>query len=250
MSSLERISILIVLLTVPAYGNGSRSFNGSNQYGYNNDPYTGPATYTMSISMWFNPTVVNVSQYMICTADTAVDDDHCGILINSSGTLLLISHETVSQYATGTTKPSATEWHHVVGVWQGSPPYLLMYHDGENDNGSSIRTPVSLDTISLGCRYRSTIDRHFTGYISHVGVWSSALSAANAASLYAGAEPSAVDSGNLVSYWKCEEGSAGDNFTDEQSAWTLTQVNSPGVADGPPIFDPSIIAIIYNRNQQ
>jgi hypothetical protein len=81
-----------------------------------------------------------------------------------------------------------TTWHHAAITWNGGPGDLIMYVDGVNRNSVLGHAGVMTDTtrrISVGANVDGT-SLFGEGYIHHVAVWNTALSAAEITEIYAG----------------------------------------------------------------
>ena len=130
------------------------------------------------------------------------------------------------------------EWHHIVEVVDSSGNGKLYVNGGleaEWSNGNN----SSADRFSIGQEYDgtgSTASDYFNGKIDEVAVWNVALSAADVTALYnsgnglkASANSGNYDnSGDLVGYWKFNEGT-GSTLTDSTSNsnnGTLTNMDS------------------------
>ena len=112
------------------------------------------------------------------------------------------------------------KWHHVVMTWiDGSGAgELICYFDGDQD-GVQINTITGLGTFSgtPSTFFIGRLNAHggspMEGNVNDFAVWSSILTAAEAAAIYNGGTPidlttdsgDYVSSGDLVGYWKFEE---------------------------------------------
>ncbi len=127
------------------------------------------------------------------------------------------------------------QWHHIIMVVDSSRNGKLYVNGGQeatwsNDNNSSV------NRFSIGQEWDGSASDFFDGKIDEVAVWNVALSAADVTSLYnsgnglkASANSGNYDnSGDLVGYWKFNEGT-GSTLTDSTSNsnnGTLTNMDS------------------------
>jgi len=130
------------------------------------------------------------------------------------------------------------QWHHIVMVVDSSGNGKL-YINGEQESTWSSGTNTSVNKFSIGQEYDgtgSTASDFFDGKIDEVAIWNVVLSAADVTALYnsgnglkASANSGNYDnSGDLVGYWKFNEGS-GSTLTDSTSNsnnGTLTNMDS------------------------
>jgi hypothetical protein len=181
------------------------------------------------------------------TAATAVTHSILGIYQNGvtqnlhrltlSGADLLVAQTndagTVSA-SSGHTWSDTTTWHSIAGVW-ASTTSRVCYFDGTADTPqTTARAPASIDSFKVAVR---GTDSQFADdiLIAHVAIWNIALSGAEITSLHGGDNPLAVQSGSLVAYYPLLVDGV---FTDEVSAFDLTNTGSTHSADNPTVDDP------------
>jgi anthranilate/para-aminobenzoate synthase component I len=114
------------------------------------------------------------------------------------------------------------QWHHVVGVYDGSE--ILLYIDGVLDNSSKASGEISMNDWAViigGNSERS--GREWSGLIDEVDIIAGAIDANAVHALYAGADPNMIaqkaisqlqSSDKLIAWWKFEDNvndSAGTN---------------------------------------
>jgi hypothetical protein len=145
--------------------------------------------------------------------------------------------------ATGYT---AGQWCHAAGVFASSTSRIAYINGGNSGSNATPTASSSWDTLLLGGRYvTSAIGFWFDGNIAEAAVWNVALTADEIAQLASGHCPLFVRPQALVHYVP-GFGRAGASGGEEDwvGGLTLTQVNSPTVADHPRIIYPSCRRIL------
>lgn len=138
-------------------------------------------------------------------------------------------------YQTGTI--TTTDWVHVAGV-AASATSRTIYVNGVAGTANTTSLNPSCTSMSLGFRTDGAIPSsggsYFAGQVEDAAIWTSALSAAQIASLAAGASPLVVDRANLRSYVPLRSGSVID-----LRGGSLTAYGSPTVGvDKPRLYLP------------
>ncbi len=130
----------------------------------------------------------------------------------------------VIELVTGTTLVNDGNWHHVMGVNDGTD--LKIYVDGtlEGTNlGSGGTIQNGTANLNIGRRQGNGANElEFLGKIDEVAVWNSDQSA-NASTIYNGGLPNDLNSYSPVSWWRMGEAA---NYSG--GAWTLTDQGSGG----------------------
>ena len=116
---------------------------------------------------------------------------------------------------------TATTWQHVAGVFTNSTSRAAFLDGGGKGTATGSQDPSGMLEFLVGS-HKTTGGSYFDGKIAHVAIWDIALSDAEVAQLAAGALPTAIQSGNLVGYWKLIE-----NGTKTTGTRDLTAYNSP-----------------------
>lgn len=196
---------------------------------------------SLTVAAWVKPATL--------TAGTNVNRILCLIVnSNSSGLVLMISGSPVkvelgarSQSgdafgkATGATTVSTGSWVHVAGTVNYSSPNITVYLNGTSDGtatptfGAStltIGTPTAPDMIgAFSSVYPVTTNAgfQFDGDIAEVGLWDTALSAAEIAALAKGVPPSRVRSRRLCAYYPLQtDGTTVPNRVGSTALGTVT----------------------------
>lgn len=138
-------------------------------------------------------------------------------------------------YQTGTI--SNNDWVHVAGV-AASTTSRTVYVNGVAGTPNTTSLNPSCTSMSLGFRTDGAIPSsggsYFPGQVEDAAIWTSALSAAQIASLAAGASPLVIDRANLRSYVPLRSGSVID-----LRGGSLSAYGSPTVGvDNPRLYLP------------
>ena len=127
-------------------------------------------------------------------------------------------------------------WHHVVGVYDGtiSTNGFKLYIDNVVGEKTATSTGVANNNIPtyIGATNINNIQRFFEGEISNISVWNAALTSAQVTEIYNNGLPSNLNNhssySNLVSWWQLGENSSfNTNWTviDEKGTNNGTSVN-------------------------
>ena len=193
-----------------------------------------------TVSAWAYPDTTN-NEAIWAFNKTGNNDENLNLLFYARGgsTKKFYHYDRGSSSWTLSTNTFETgEWHHIVVVVDSSGNGKLYVNGGEEGTWSN-GTNTSADRFSIGQEYDgsgSTASDFFDGKIDEVAVWNVALSAADVTALYnsgiglkASANSGNYDnSGDLVGYWKFNEGT-GSTLTDNTSNsnnGTLTNMDS------------------------
>lgn len=129
------------------------------------------------------------------------DNHHVGVRSNTTGQAVASSRNATTN-ANSTTTEAALEsaWHHYAGVFT-SDSSRTGYLDGAaaSANTTSLTSVNAFDEFIVGNNLAGTLQ--MIGYIGHVAVWKSALTAGQITSLAGGANPQAIDAANLIAYY-------------------------------------------------
>ena len=207
--------------------------SSGNEYVYTDtQPFT---VKPVTISAWFKSTTVagdgvvaslsdNSAEYLIAQARGSEAGDPAAALEYATGWT----------WASSSTSYTADTWYHIAATFvSGTERSVFLNGAGKDtDTGSQNVNFGLLSKIYVGTYKTST--GFFDGKIAEVAVWASELSDAQILSLYNGALPSSIDSGNLKAYWKLHN----DYLDSSGNSNTLTVGNgSPSfsVSDIPPV---------------
>ena len=215
--------------------NYALNFDGSNDYvSIPNDPFSNNNTFT--IQVWLKPEAVNDGAYH---GFVGIQNNgrKPSMWVSTNGNLHYDSLKG-SQRFSGTISDGSNkfftvnEWIHV--VWTNDASNYRFFK-----NGNPVGTETAPDTFyaldNIGYEI-GRVDNYFNGQIDEVAIWDAPLSSADITALFNsgnGLKASVdsgnyVNSGNLVGYWRFNEG-IGSTLTDNTSNsnnGTLTNMDS------------------------
>lgn len=152
--------------------------------------------------------------------------------------------------ATTTDVAPTNTWVHIAAVFV-SDISRTVYLNG----GSKVTTTTdagtftaNYDSLTIGALRRTTVADYFKGKIHSASVWGSALTDAQIAQLALGADPTVVDSANLLGNWsdlgRTLVGSVGGTLVDIIGSTTTDNDTPFGVAERRPVYVlPSITGL-------
>lgn len=167
------------------------------------------------------------NDYFLLQFVDADDNLYATIRTNAGG----LSHAISSSSVTATT------WHHGLAVY-ASTTSRQVYLDGVAGTENTDTKDPGLDTFVIGAgRRQSGFISHFNGQIAEAGMWSVALSSADAAQLAAGVSPLMVRPDALLAYWPLHGRTSPE--IDVKGGNNLTLTNTPATANHSPIIKRS-----------
>jgi len=176
---------------------------------------------TFTVACWFMEMANDDTNIVWRIGGTnSADDDFLEMYLNSSGVLQVYGDGTVSAGS-----PAIGEWHHVVVVSDGSTPYCKVYVDNSEITTSGAlgqAVDISTATLIIGDHMPGMSSAiPFDGIISEIAVWDSALTSGNVSTLWnsgvQGADANAVDGGNLLNWYKCDNPKTLVNLSDNST---------------------------------
>lgn len=172
------------------------NYNGSTWQISSSFPVSG---YPLTISAWLRKTS-NALRGAVSVFSTS-DTSRFYIGTNSSGIPLLSVTTTsgTTQSATGASVAPDSIWFHVTGVFTASNLRVLYVNGIQDGINTNTRTVSAMDSLIFG-GIRTTSNNsgnRWIGDVAEVCIFSSALSAADVLSLYAGG-PRALPASNLI----------------------------------------------------
>jgi len=179
-------------------------------------------TGALTISAWVKTT--NTSTNGIVVGKDGVDPSATRsyqLQIVSSGEARLVVFKSGStlDIVTGTSAINNGNWHHIMGVNDGTD--LKIYVDGAleaTDVGGGGTMTNGTANLNIGRRQGNTANElEFLGNIDEVAVWNSDQSA-NASVIYNSGVPNDISSLSPVSWWRCGDGDTSPTLTDNGSA--------------------------------
>jgi hypothetical protein len=148
------------------------------------------------------------------------------VQVQSSGTarFVIFKSGSVVELVTGTTLVNDGNWHHIMGVNDGTD--LKIYVNGileATDLGGGGTIQNGTANFNIGRRQGNTTNElEFLGNIDEVAIWNSDQSA-NASTIYNSGVPNDLSSLSPLSWWRM-----GENATYAGGQWTLTDQGSGG----------------------
>ncbi len=212
----------------------SRLFDDASlEYLYN---ATAPLTAVpITMACWFNSDDITLDQSLITIGDTTGGGtDFFELLLAGAGIADCVRASTTGGGAGASANATANyvvnQWHHACAVFEATNSRYAYYDGGNAGWNATNRTPVGLDTVSVGAWKLSAISEYMSGMIAEVAIWDVALSADEVLALGRGASPLTIHPQNLVCYWPLIQG----NDNDFVGGFNLTAVNTPSISDQPP----------------
>ncbi len=174
-------------------------------------------TNTMTLSIWVKTT--DTSTYEIIIGKDSISTGTRSFLLYRNGSIarFLIFKSSGNELVEGTTTINDGNWHHIMGVNDGTD--LKIYVNGtlEGTNvggGGTILNGIS--TFNIGRRASAPANRgYFTGNIDEVAVWDTDQSAN--ASAIGGTIPTDLSTYNPISWWRGGDGDTAPTLTDNGS---------------------------------
>jgi hypothetical protein len=225
----------------------SLSFDGSNDYvdtSFDLSDDGGITTGDFSISFWMKADTW--SSYMCVISNSTYVPQWGGIQFsrvpsdwdgreNDEGALAMLSTAQGSYdqpSAVVTSALSTDTWYHIVGTRASGTRYIYLDGTLQESRGTNSDSIDRGDNLLIGRHPDNTYPRYFDGNIDEVAIWDVALDADAVTAIYNSGTPIALDadsgdydnSGDLVAYWRFEEGtgtSAADSSTNSNTG-TLT----------------------------
>ena len=124
--------------------------------------------------------------------------------------------KTITGYSVGT-------WHHTLAEFNTTTLRKALIDEGSEGQNFNFVNPVGLDKTAVGVICRSSSAWFFDGKLAEVAMWNAILTPQQKSDLAGGADPSTIQSENLLAYWPLY----GDANDDSGNAKHLTEVGSP-----------------------
>jgi len=140
-------------------------------------------------------------------------------------------------YADNVTGYSTSTWNHSTATFSSATNRNLYLNGGAAATNATSKAWPAVTETAIATRYSGIITSYFNGFIAEVGIWSAALTRAEADTLAAGHSPLLIRPQSLVAYWPLigrtspEIGLVG--------GYDMALVNAPTVAVHPRIIYPS-----------
>ncbi len=202
--------------TIP-FSTRSIALDGVDDYVDCENPTSLQITNTMTLSAWVKTT--DTSTYEIIIGKDSISTGTRSFLLYRSGSVarFLIFNSSGTEFVEGTTTINDGNWHHIMGVNDGTD--LKIYVNGtlEGTNVGGGGTFLNgISPFNIGRRATAPANRgYFTGTIDEVAVWNSDQSAN--ASAIGSTIPTDLSSYNPLSWWRCGDGDTAPTLTDNGS---------------------------------
>ena len=202
----------------------SLAFDGTNDY--------------VDLGATFNHNAHSISTWIKVTADTtskfifdARDGDNDGILLNIN-TLEKISYQNDTVDVLYETALTEGVWYHIVATNDGTTSRIYLNGVGVGNTADTSGVTISTTTTGrIGARSHSSPESYFSGNISELAFYTSALSASQVKTLYNGREPynhkEGIASGNLKAWWRMGDGTFDQKSIDDQEGGIVTDMVTP-----------------------
>jgi hypothetical protein len=209
------------LLTTSSYSPYALNFDGNDYINCGNDSSLVPSSLT--ISLWFKTSgSASAIPRLINKSYGGSPYDSYFIRINNNVLNFKIGVSSASVQIAGATNVVDGNWHHVVGTYDGSQ--LKLYLDGNSEATPVSETRAIIENttynLTIGCELGAYgFSWPFTGDISNVSIFNSALTASQIRKIYNEGRPSNLHnfSGTApVAWWQL-----GSNSSWTSPAWTV-----------------------------
>tara|TARA_R110002012_G_scaffold6873_1_gene32797 strand:- start:279 stop:1100 length:822 start_codon:yes stop_codon:yes gene_type:complete len=177
----------------------------------------------LSISAWFKTTYTGGTQMIVGRDAISGTNRRAYSLFWSSSTNTIRFYVWKSGNSTQSVSSTSTvtdgNWHHVLGVNDGSD--LKIYIDGVLEGttiggGGTIQSGTPDFYIGRRTGFVTSLQAFWQGHIDEVAVWNSDQSS-NIASIYSSSGAVDLSSLNPVSWWRCGDGDTSPTLTDNGS---------------------------------
>ena len=186
-----------------------------------------------SVAFWINFGTLTTEQYLVTKGAYNVSGDCWAVKMNSRQLQFSVSNS-ITAVHTGL-KLRTDKWYHIAITYSNTSDAIAFYIDGAATDASGFTISGSYITIPantgrdvrIGTGYNGSnvSGLYFKGKMFEVGVWNAALSASEITAIYnsgrtidlSSASGNYAKQGNLVGYWKLDEGD-GTSFADSSTA--------------------------------
>ena len=202
----------------------SFTFDGNTDFVECGNPVSLQITGNITLSAWIKTS--STSAYEIAIGKEGVVSGRRSYMLYRSGSnaKFLISKGGSVQTVTGTSTINDGNWHHILGINNGSD--IKIYVDGtlENTNvGGGGTIDNGIDNCHIGRRGGTFAQRgFFEGNIDEAAVWNSDQSS-NVSTIYNGGVPNDLSLLSPLSWWRM-----GEQANHSGGTWTLTDQGSGG----------------------
>lgn len=206
------------------------------------------ASYPISIAAWAVPLNTTADEYALMLTNSATDS-FLGVVFygssspggNTDRVNAVTNNAGVStKYAQATSSYSANTLCHIVGVWDGSGNSTVYFNGGNSATVTGI-VAITRNRVCVGGYQILSGTAGANVHIGEVAMWGAALTAADAASLYAGYSPVEIRPSSLAAYWPLGGHYGRYDLDRWKNKYDLTPSNSPTWADHPRVIYPQVV---------
>jgi len=199
-------------------------------------------SFPFAISLWFNPTALNLDMVLASIADASSENNfHALLLKGTLGTNFVHAlSDNAAAISTGGMVTTDT-WYHVLGVWESASSRKI-YLDGTNEGTDSTAKMITgIDTLTVGRLGKLTPSNPTQGRVGQLAIWnlSTVFTPEERTQLgIVGVSPLLIRANELISYTPMP-GIDTDPVVDVIGGFHLSQFGSPTTGeDNPPVLAP------------
>lgn len=163
----------------------------------------------LTVAMWIKPTSLDYPLQALLHSD-GWDFGAFHFMLRDDGRLQVAvnGNDPVDTFSVSTLGKSLGKWVHVAVVYNGPTKRVTLYINGKKDSETALKVavPVTLEDFRMGAWNQEP--RFFHGALDDVRIYSTALDDAEIAEIAAGG--TAVDSKDLLAWWKLDETSGNE----------------------------------------
>jgi hypothetical protein len=212
----------------------ARDFNGSNQY---LSTASAPATaMPLTMACWHRPAQTAIAKAIISISTTGAGANgrfQISQLVSPAGTTASsITDAGAAVDAVATKTLVANTWYHSAAVFTSSTNRSAFIDGAETNSATSNAGPTNPNSVLVGSRvFGGNFGAYFDGDIAEVGIWNTALTAAEIAALAKGMTCDKVRPQSLVFYAPLVR-----DLQDVRGGVTITNNNTATVATHPRVY--------------
>ena len=178
--------------------------DGNDSTEWLSDDVAAANAYPISMGCWFNVDNITDQHTLMFLGDKDVGNKFMRLDADGNGSdrVRILDFATEIGFVDSTTVFSADTWHHALGVFTSNSSRTVYLDGGSSATETTAVTDATadFDRTSIGLSRDSTPLVPCNGSIAECGIWTAALTAADALMLAAGYSPLFVKPQNLASY--------------------------------------------------
>ena len=189
-----------------------------------------------TLSAWIYPVTENIVRYILAQKVVTSDSDATAnydfvLLANNTARIRLHPNTVISAISSGTF--GLNTWSHIAATYNGNN--LQLYRNGVADGSAAYSSTWggNNNPLSIGRNPTTTVSNRnsWSGNLAEVGIWNTAITAAEVASLAKGMTCDKIRPQNLVFYAPLVR-----NLIDQKGGLTITNNNGATVASHPRVY--------------